>query len=589
MPPFTNQSPASMAIQQGGIVTPAPQGMAERILRGLDYVFTGRSPLRVQPWFGAGEPPRTVAPDEVKGRRFDFPWGLNTTTRVRQYEAYTFDQLKALADNCVLLRLAIETRKDQMAKLVWSIQPRKKAGAIKRPVADDRCQRLEDFFQMPDRENSWQDWLRELLEEMFVIDAVSIYARRAITGAMFSLELINGAEVKPIVDQNTGRVPRPPEAAYQRILKGMPAAEYTTDELIYAPRNKRVSKLYGFSVVEQIVMTVNTALRRDVFTLQYFTEGNIPEALITLPPEWDIHKVAEFQAYWDALHEGNTAARRHARFVQGGTNIQFTREADLKGEFDEWLARVIMFAFSLPPLPFVKNQNRSSAETAYEVSLEEGLEPLMVWIKGLVDRAIAKLWGWPDLEFVWDDTEKLEEIERAGKNIQLVRAGIISIDEAREEEGKEPLGMGPACFGIGPLGYMFVEDMASPEARQATMEALQPPQMGVDPVTGEPIMLESASGPSQDGILSGVPSSVLEAVGLTPDGRVSSSLLPSGVASASTDPLVGSLLQTSRRTGRPGMSFSKSGQVRGINGHRLAKRSRLLPGRRPPEDHNGGM
>ena len=72
----------------------------------------------------------------------------------------------------------------------------------------------------------------------------------------------------------------PPATAYQQVLKGMPAVDYTRDELIYLPRNPRTHKIYGYSPVEQIVMTVNIALRRALHQLQFYTEGNIPESLI---------------------------------------------------------------------------------------------------------------------------------------------------------------------------------------------------------------------------------------------------------------------------------------------------------------------
>jgi len=50
------------------------------------------------------------------------------------------------------------------------------------------------------------------------------------------------------------------------------------------PRNPRPHKVYGYSPVEQIVLTVNVALRRALSQLQYYTEGNVPEALIVVPP-----------------------------------------------------------------------------------------------------------------------------------------------------------------------------------------------------------------------------------------------------------------------------------------------------------------
>jgi len=73
--------------------------------------------------------------------------------------------------------------------------------------------------------------------------------------------------------------------------------------------------VYGFSPVEQIVMSVNIALRRQLHQLQYYTEGTVPEALIGVPETWTPDQIAQFQSYWDALLTDDTASRRHARFV----------------------------------------------------------------------------------------------------------------------------------------------------------------------------------------------------------------------------------------------------------------------------------
>ena len=43
--------------------------------------------------------------------------------------------------------------------------------------------------------------------------------------------------------------------------------------------------------------------------------------------------------------EGNTAERRHAKFIPGGLTFQQTREPMLTDTFDEWLARVVCYAF----------------------------------------------------------------------------------------------------------------------------------------------------------------------------------------------------------------------------------------------------
>ena len=80
-------------------------------------------------------------------------------------------------------------------------------------------------------------------------------------------------------------------------------------------------------------------------------------------------QIGQFQAYWDALLEGDTAQRRHARFVPATISKSFvqTKDAGLKDDYDEWLARIVCFAFSVSPQALVRAMNRATAETAPEI------------------------------------------------------------------------------------------------------------------------------------------------------------------------------------------------------------------------------
>ncbi|HZZ63844.1 MAG TPA: hypothetical protein VFE63_22215 [Roseiarcus sp.] len=57
---------------------------------------------------------------------------------------------------------------------------------------------------------------------------------------------IDGATIKPLIGED-GRAPEPPDPAYQRVLHGVPAADFSAGELLYLPRNVRAHKLYGMS------------------------------------------------------------------------------------------------------------------------------------------------------------------------------------------------------------------------------------------------------------------------------------------------------------------------------------------------------
>ena len=428
---------------QGGTATPIAPGLIERARQGVRYIISGVTPST---WFGPFQPLQPQAPPEVAGRQFDYPVGYNLETRPRADEPISFAQLRALADALDLLRTVIETRKDQVERLDWTIRRRNLPDG--EPAArrrDPRVAAIEDFFRMPDRAHSWSGWLRQLLEDLFVIDAPALYLRRSRAGRLYALEPIDGATVKRLLNAD-GRTPAPPDPAYQQILHGLPAADLTTRDLIYRPRNLRVHRIYGYSPVEQIVMTVNIAIRRQLFQLSYYTEGNVPEALIGTPESWGPNQIKEFQQYWDALLEGNLAQRRHAKFVPGGVAKTFipTKEVELKNGYDEWLARVICFAFSISPQPFVPAMNRATAETAQEMALSEGLAPIQNWVKQLVDSILAAEFDAGDLEFRWLDDDAADPETAARIAQTYIAAGIKSVNEVRAEIGLEPVTGGEA-------------------------------------------------------------------------------------------------------------------------------------------------
>ncbi len=410
-----------------GTKTSIEPGLIARIVGSLKDSMTNA-------WFGPMEPLKPFVPEQmqpsVEGRQFDFPVGFNRQTQPRSNDAISFPQLRALGDSCDVLRIVIETRKDQMEKLSWEVKPKDDA-----KPKDSRCEELENFFQCPDKENDWNTWLRMILEDLFVIDAPTMYVRKTNGGAIYAIEPMDGATIKRVLDDH-GRTPMAPDPAYQQILKGIPAVDYTTEELIYRPRNKRTNKVYGYSPVEQIVMTVNIALRRAVHKLQYYTEGNIPEALIGTPETWSTEQVKLFQAHWDELHEGDTAARRHAKFVPGGLKYQPTKADVLKDEFDEWLARIVCYAFSIEPTAFVQQQNRATADTAREAALQEGLLPIMKWVKNLMNYIIQQVFGYTDLQFDWIQDEVIDPMQQATIHGIYIDKGVLLPEEVRGDLGR---------------------------------------------------------------------------------------------------------------------------------------------------------
>lgn len=460
-------------------------------------------------WFSPLNPIRPIAPPEIAGRQWDFQSGYNLSTVRRPYEPIDFDTLRQFAQTCDLLRLVIETRKDQVAKMKWKIARREEfdnenEAGIKAATA---------FFKRPDGVRSWADWLRVLLEDLFVVDAPALYLQRNRGGKLLSLFPLDGTTIKPVIDP-WGRTPLPytndagqlvTPVAYQQILKGYPAVDYSARDLMYRPRNVRSTTPYGFGPVEQIFTTINISLRRQLFLLNYFTEGNIPAALCGVPAEWTPDQIINYQRMFDDLYGGNLENRRKVKFGPPGIGKDFiqTQEPSLSGEFDVWLSKIIFFAFSIPPNTFSKNiANRASAEVSKEAAEEEGLLPILEWVKQLIDDVIEVELGFPDLEFVWQEENPIDEATQEQVLGGYTSKGILTINEARAKLGMDAYGdpvadqpMIITAAGYTPLNANTVEGKQANMAAFRTSDGSQsqPAPVGGndgaqdEPKTGSPI------------------------------------------------------------------------------------------------------
>ena len=142
--------------------------------------------------------------------------------------------------------------------------------------------------------------------------------------------------------------------------------------------------------------------------------------------------------------------------MPGGVAKTFipTRDAELKGAYDEWLARIVCFAFSISPQAFLAQMNRATAETAQQAALAEGLAPIQTWVKQLVDHLLITEFDAPDLEFCWRDERDIDPQQAASVAQIYVAHGIKTVNEARSDLGLDPVAGGdvPLVFtGSGPV------------------------------------------------------------------------------------------------------------------------------------------
>jgi len=406
--------------------------------------------------FSPGQP--LLPPDQEPVRVWDFPVGVNTTITPRAAEPFGFAHLRAFS-NVELVRLAIETRKDQLESLHWRLNPRE--GVAATPALAARIQALTQFWRRPDGIHPFATWLRLAIEDLLSIDAPAFEKRRDRAGRLIGLDVVPGDTIKVLVDE-TGRTPLPPFPAYQQIIKGRVWADLSTDDLLYAPRNRRPNHVLGFSPVEQIVVTVQTIINRQAAQLAYFTEGNTPLGFLTAPEGWGPSQIRELQLWLNAQLAGQASERAKLIWTPAGADYKSLKDPPLKDDFDEWLARIVAFAFSLPPTPFVKQMNRATAGEDQDRSLEEGLSPLKAWVKRLIDGVNEAEFGETDLEFAWHETTQVDPNVQSDIDDKALRNGSATINEIRARRGQPPVDGGDEPRIYDATGAQTLTAAASP-------------------------------------------------------------------------------------------------------------------------------
>jgi SPP1 gp7 family putative phage head morphogenesis protein len=403
-------------------------------------------------------------------RKYEYPvaWNLQLT----EQRAIPFKLLREVADQADIVRKCIEIVKATVAGMEWDITMTESAvrrvmeeqelgQTLAAKVARDALQpemtRAKDFWISPDRMNgmSFQEWIMMALEEMLVLDALSIYPNRTQDNKdLHSLEILDGSTIKPLLNQRGSR-PLPPHPAFQQILWGFPRGEFTAsadsngeftqDDLVYAPRTRRTNTPYGYSPVERCLTLVDLYMKRLQWLRTEFTDGVAPDVMMQTDASFgsnpELLRGYE-QVFNDAL-SGNLEQRRRMRILPSGMNPIFPPASDKKhsSEFDNWLIQQICGHFGVLPTQLGMTASGALGETGHqqgEASTAEniGMRPLIMWLEDLLNQLSYRFLDMPkDLRFQFSDGTESDEMSQTVRRQMEFFSGLKPLNEVRSEMG----------------------------------------------------------------------------------------------------------------------------------------------------------
>ena len=411
--------------------------------------------------------------EKIAGRppaRYDRPpWaGVVGSADYREGSPVTFSTLRTLSELHEPSRACIWKRIRQVQAVEWEIAARSGAGRANGAALE----RARTFFStrggLGGPGMRFRHFIAQVIEDLLVLDAVVLYRRPNRAGDIFSIEVIDGATITPLLDER-GYRPLPPAPAFEQWVQGRRVGEWTADEMRYEMMNPRSCSPYGLSPLECLVATVEGSLRAQAWNLTWFSESDLPPGMLECPADWTPRQIKEFSEYWDALLSGESGGGHRLRRTPAGVKFTpFAQRNEMEFErFQQWLLRITCALFDLNPavLGFAGETYKVAQEEQIEAAKQWGLQPLLGFLKEVFDDILAEDLRQPELEFRWAPLEREDEL-RAAQVEQTYGTTYFTINEVRRKRGAPPIEgeLGDALFAITGDGLVTLGRASSDEA-----------------------------------------------------------------------------------------------------------------------------
>jgi phage portal protein BeeE len=348
-----------------------------------------------------------------------------------------------------MARRAINVVKDRISSMDWQVRAKRDA------VMDDdlkaRCAVLRRVLEQPNPQDSFRTLVEPVLEDIIVggFGAAEIKATGDAANPV-RLWPVDGATVA-MDGAWTGDAEAP---RYVQTPLGAAASVPLLDrELMYVRLNPRTHTPFGLGRLEVAFETMNHFLSAHRYAHRLASNSAAQYALWIDDATPQQHE--RLMRWWQDEVEGSgqvpilsTATKPEVLRLAGGT------DADLRLQWQEFLLRVLASAFDLPPmmLGLESDVNRSTADEMAEQAFQSAIVPVAKLLAEHITRDVfAKALGWNDVEFVFNDLVSRDAAEEAALQVQLLNAGVLSVDEVRAMRGMPPMITNPKGLGDGGI------------------------------------------------------------------------------------------------------------------------------------------
>ena len=347
----------------------------------------------------------------------------------------TAANLRRLAETPAARR-AINCIKDRIACMEWRLEARPEAQQDARGDRAERIAKLTAALSAPNATDSFRTLIEPVIEDTLVGGFGAIEVELGNGDVPVRLYTVDGAtiQVNPAWDGE----PDTPRYAQVTGKLGVEGRTQLLDrELMYLRLNPRSHTVFGLGKMEVAFEAINGFLGAQKYAGRLASNGTVQYALWLKDRTPEQHE--RLTRWWQEEVEGSGRVPvlsseeppQVVRLAQGS-------DAELRLGWQEFLLTMIANAFDLPAmlLGVTQDVNRSTAQEMADEAFQNAVVPLAKLIADHITRdVIVKVLGWSDVRFVWSELESRDEGTEVSIQMQLLQAGVLSVDEVRAMRG----------------------------------------------------------------------------------------------------------------------------------------------------------
>jgi len=384
----------------------------------------------------------------------------------------------------------------------FKIQPR--GGKDTKGKHEKRIKELEDFMMqtgheyVADREDDLADFVQYLTRDALVYDQNATEIRRTRDGKVYDFWYVDPVTIVRAMptDKKSEMRPRGMAAGTMRgsELKGDDIrfvqrgendkiiAQYTPDQMIFDYMHKRSrmrNRGYGWSLSEQCIDVITTFLFAMTYNRDLFLRDRIPKGFLAVMGDVDDKALRAVRNHWVNEMTGYGAKWKIPILPSGkdGVGIDWKPmgQTNRDMEYLKLLSIIIglkcaVFGIDAAELGLKTEWQTAltsdSGEARIQASKDTGLAALLAYVETYLNKILMKV----DSNYVFTFTGIKKEDETIRVNLRKARLETdTTIDELREEDGKEPFNEEWSQLPLNPQVVQIFQQAKMQEQQQGMM------------------------------------------------------------------------------------------------------------------------